>query len=557
MNRFLRLSIILSILNCVNYVSAQYVDFQSFSDKELKPDFDNKFPIIKYITADEMYWLFFQPIEDDSNNVKLVSWSLSNIFSDVKNLPDLRIPETVTDEENGETYNVTQISYNYYPPSYCKTNFEWCRTQHASTTCDPYCISYPDSVVRRVNTMILPSTISHIDDNSVLANSYVERFIVEGNNPNYISDDAGAILSKDRKTLVRFPACAALLNYEIDPRVETIHKYAFAGCHTPITFTSSIKEIPEGCFDFYTPGGIGLPMEIEEIKENAFQNTRLTHINIPSNCRKIDSDAFCNSHIEWLSLPKEIQKIDVWAFMPQYSIVTTDDRKYIQVFWMSAPVKGVTFTGNNKIRVNDYSFPKREQYEKLEIPSNVRHGIVEKLERIDPETLENISVFVNPNLLEEFRDKAQTWSDMMEVKEWSRRMESCIYTSQWVMGQMQCFTTSVPLCDDIKVKSVEWYSDDPSIVSINNEGLAVATGDGLTDIHAKITDSDGNVTVLSRTLDGTAGMAGISETYPDKQTSGTFSTKGVYNLHGIYIGETTDGLPAGLYIVNGKKVIVK
>ncbi len=32
---------------------------------------------------------------------------------------------------------------------------------------------------------------------------------------------------------------------------------------------------------------------------------------------------------------------------------------------------------------------------------------------------------------------------------------------------------------------------------------------------------------------------------------------GVYNLSGQYVGDTVDGLPRGLYIVNGEKTLVK
>lgn len=37
----------------------------------------------------------------------------------------------------------------------------------------------------------------------------------------------------------------------------------------------------------------------------------------------------------------------------------------------------------------------------------------------------------------------------------------------------------------------------------------------------------------------------------------TLNAHCVYNLRGQYMGESTDGLPAGIYIVNGKKIVVK
>ncbi len=37
----------------------------------------------------------------------------------------------------------------------------------------------------------------------------------------------------------------------------------------------------------------------------------------------------------------------------------------------------------------------------------------------------------------------------------------------------------------------------------------------------------------------------------------TFNSQRVYNLRGQYMGESLDGLRAGVYIVNGKKVVIK
>ena len=41
-----------------------------------------------------------------------------------------------------------------------------------------------------------------------------------------------------------------------------------------------------------------------------------------------------------------------------------------------------------------------------------------------------------------------------------------------------------------------------------------------------------------------------------EDTQEAVARKGVYNLQGIYLGETTDNLPKGFYIVNGKKIIL-
>ena len=51
----------------------------------------------------------------------------------------------------------------------------------------------------------------------------------------------------------------------------------------------------------------------------------------------------------------------------------------------------------------------------------------------------------------------------------------------------------------------------------------------------------------------------LSATYIEAANAqrSTPGTKGIYNLRGQYMGETTDGLATGIYIVNGKKVVIK
>ena len=43
----------------------------------------------------------------------------------------------------------------------------------------------------------------------------------------------------------------------------------------------------------------------------------------------------------------------------------------------------------------------------------------------------------------------------------------------------------------------------------------------------------------------------------DKLMNGEAMTGKVYNLNGQYVGNTLDGLAKGLYIMNGKKYVVK
>ena len=50
-------------------------------------------------------------------------------------------------------------------------------------------------------------------------------------------------------------------------------------------------------------------------------------------------------------------------------------------------------------------------------------------------------------------------------------------------------------------------------------------------------------------------ITSIDEVWTDESV--TAGRTGVYTLSGQYVGKTIEGLPAGIYIVDGKKVVVK
>lgn len=61
---------------------------------------------------------------------------------------------------------------------------------------------------------------------------------------------------------------------------------------------------------------------------------------------------------------------------------------------------------------------------------------------------------------------------------------------------------------------------------------------------------DMSLVSLAFTYDGTTGIDQVETTKKALQGK-------VFNLNGQYVGTSTDGLAKGVYIVNGKKVIIK
>lgn len=112
--------------------------------------------------------------------------------------------------------------------------------------------------------------------------------------------------------------------------------------------------------------------------------------------------------------------------------------------------------------------------------------------------------------------------------------------------------TAEVLPEDATDQTIIWESSSPDSVIVDETGL-------LTALYA------GSATIIARSADGNC-EASCLVTVKAKENSveliGLYSTYSVYNLQGIKILESEDvdkvkQLPSGVYIVNGKKLIIK
>lgn len=105
---------------------------------------------------------------------------------------------------------------------------------------------------------------------------------------------------------------------------------------------------------------------------------------------------------------------------------------------------------------------------------------------------------------------------------------------------------------DATDKSVKWTSANPSICSVTNSGFLIALSNGTTSVIA--TTIDGSIpAVCIVTVDTT--LSGIDEAIVSEE-----KVFDVYSVSGVLMRKdvsTLEGLPRGIYIVNGRKVVVK
>lgn len=106
-----------------------------------------------------------------------------------------------------------------------------------------------------------------------------------------------------------------------------------------------------------------------------------------------------------------------------------------------------------------------------------------------------------------------------------------------------------------------------SVAFADTEQTVTVNGTPLSDFVTELTFSGDNVTMTfdngsSQTED--MSLVNITFNYTDTgtgiteiETENPNKVNRVYTISGQYVGTSTEGLPQGMYIVNGKKVIVK
>ena len=109
----------------------------------------------------------------------------------------------------------------------------------------------------------------------------------------------------------------------------------------------------------------------------------------------------------------------------------------------------------------------------------------------------------------------------------------CLLVSLWAMA------------DDVQTVTVNGTTVNKTVTKITFEG-----DDVVFHYSDNTTDRGGMDTQISIAFQ-------LSPTYIDQTEVNVPRTNRVYNLRGQYMGESLDGVPAGVYIVNGKKVLVK
>ncbi|MGN0997963.1 MAG: leucine-rich repeat domain-containing protein [Faecousia sp.] len=264
----------------------------------------------------------------------------SSAFQDCMNLTSITIPNGVASIGSSAFQNCNGLTSITIPDSVTSIGssaFQECR-RLASITIPNGVASIGDNaffLCTSLASITIPDSVTSIGLQAFWGCTSLTEIFAGSNNPSFFSLD-GVLYTKDRATLLLYPAAKADVSFSIPDGVTSISAYAFAGCSslTEITIPDSLIDI--GLFAFADCSSlteITIPDSLTDIGRFTFAGcTGLTSITIPdsvtsignwmfSDCNSLTSIIFNGTKQQW----NAIDKGDTWdEGTPAYTIHCTD-----------------------------------------------------------------------------------------------------------------------------------------------------------------------------------------------------------------------------------------
>ncbi len=292
------------------------------------------------------------------NSVTSIGYSA---FENCSSLTSINIPNSVTSIRDYAFRRCSSLTSITIPNSVTSIGFS------AFSGCSNLTsITIPNSVTRildsafsgcsNLTSITIPNSVIRIGDSPFPGCDGLTSINVDAANSAYC-DINGVLFSKDKTTLIQYPAGKTATSYTIPNSVTSIGIWAFSGCTglTSITIPNSVTSIGEGAFSGCSSlTSINIPNSVTSIGEGAFSYCNsLTSITIPNSVTSIGQFAFSNCrNLTSITIPNSVTSIGDHAF---------DD---------CSGLTSITI-GNSVTSIGDYAFYNCSSLTSVTIPNSV------------------------------------------------------------------------------------------------------------------------------------------------------------------------------------------
>ena len=458
--------------------------------------------------------------------------------------PDIELPEVVDipTEFNwygGNTKCKVEYIFNQGVP---KFDFSGEFNNSLFTKLSKTHMSFKFNKIRFPKEFSLPPSASGGDDfNSDDMPSFSElkasEFIVDDDNPTLKAPD-GVLMTKDGKFLIRYPIYKKTINYYIPDEVKCLITFCFDDISVPVFLPNNLKEYRQSFSNDYPYYGL---YDRTGVSSYHFSNIlALKALENISTLSAFPPECIALSYSSSADVSDRNKNNFTVIFEDYFSRIydNAEPGGYPRIVEFKHPAGTIL----------DFSYLVGD-----DVPSEDDVPIFE-----DNPELPKVVTYVNEALIPQYEEKITKKRFPQNVIIEPTKNFLYLYPElchgPWVNYQTQ-FIHGLCRFGEAQLVLREWVTDNPNVATIDETGVLTAYCPGDVTVTLTCTDSEGNKYTATQHVEITE--EDFKETGLNNPLYDLNYPSGVYNLQGIKVGETTEGLPAGIYISEGRKIVVR
>jgi len=393
-----------------------------------------------------------------------------------------------------------------------------------------------------------------------------------------------------------FKNCTSLTSVEISNSIKKINRHTFSGCTSlaSVTIPNSVTEIGESAFGGCTGlTSVSIPSSVTCL--NGFNGcTGLASVTIPNSVTEIGYRAFeCCTGLTSVTIPNSVTYIGPSAFEGCTSLASVSISNSVTYIWKGTFCNCTSLASvvipNSVTEIGDGAFNGCTGLTSLELPPSLK--TIRTIKEYDPylgeinypcfygcDNIKKLTIlgdengsdltfiqkyngvgepFGNLNLEELYLGRVVNTDSYLRSPNFSslKKITFGKYLKEVGTGDVYCALGSIPTTAEI-------YCENPMPPSISGDGFTQSQyNSNVVYVPRESLDIYKHAKGWRYFWDIRAydSESGIEDASADNVSADVFK---VYNLAGMLVKETTDktdafNLPAGIYIINGRKVAIR